>query len=54
MNQDLHGWPTYLETQDSRTVTLYMRLGFRIVGATVTAGMRTWTMWRDPKQTCAA
>lgn len=51
---DSRGWPTYLETQDSRTVTLYLRLGFRIVGGTVTAGMRTWTMWRDPRHACTA
>jgi hypothetical protein len=46
------GHPIYLETQDRRTVSLYMRLGFTMLQdgiETVPGGPLTWTMWREPR-----
>ncbi|MGJ0505909.1 MAG: hypothetical protein ACR652_01995 [Methylocystis sp.] len=51
---DARGWPTYLETQDPRTVSLYLRLGFHIVDSVDAAGTPTWTMWRRPLACAAA
>ena len=48
---DANAWPVYLETQDNRTVALYLRLGFEIVKShivTAPGAPATWTMWRSP------
>jgi hypothetical protein len=49
---DEAGHPFYLETQERRSVKLYLRLGFRTLGNGVEAlpgGPLTWTMWREPR-----
>ena len=46
---DAHDWPIYLETQNSRTVALYRRMGFEIMDdgfEYFSGGPLTWTMWR--------
>lgn len=46
------GWPSYLETQDVRTVALYLRLGFEVCRSQfvgVPGAPPTWTMWREPR-----
>jgi hypothetical protein len=49
---DANAWPAYLETQDSRTVALYLRFGFEVVESrimTSPGAPATWTMWRHPR-----
>lgn len=53
---DANAWPAYLETQDSRTVALYLRFGFEVVQSrimTLPGAPATWTMWRRPRPAIA-
>ncbi|WP_363349473.1 hypothetical protein [Methylocystis echinoides] len=49
---DANGWPAYLETQDSRTVALYLKLGFDLIKSafpTLPGAPLTSTMWRSAR-----
>ncbi len=38
----------YLETENSRTLPLYQRLGFQVFGHREIMGVPTWFLWREP------